>query len=98
MATHRHLRWCPTIVSAIAGYSVRTACVDDPAAPYTELLVGLGRIGDDGGGWMGIDVTYERAGQTRVLAIDHNLLICGAAVASFCVIPGRSNPSARATQ
>lgn len=88
----------PDPVAGVAGFRVRTPCANDPSAPYTELLVGLGRVSHDGGGWKGIDVVYESAGRRRVLAIDHNLLICGAAVASFCVIPGSSNGGALATQ
>lgn len=91
-------KFVPDPVAAVAGFPVRTPCTNDPAAPYTELLVGLGRTSDDGGGWKGIDVVYESGGRTRVLAIDHNLLICGAAVASFCVIPGSSTPGALVTQ
>ena len=68
----------PGPLSDVESFAVTTPCSIDPLAPYTELLVGLGRDGSDGGGWKGIDVGYVVDGRPRTLEIDHDLLICGA--------------------
>lgn len=70
----------------LAGYEVRSACSSPPIGTYTELLVGLALVGDDGGGWNGLNVTYKAAGQTRVLTLDRDLLICGRSV-DLCSAP-----------
>lgn len=80
----------PDPLSAVTGYAVTTPCSMDPHAPYTELLVGLGLQGDDGGGWHGIDIAYSVAGHHRILAVDRDLFICGRSVAAQCTGPGPS--------
>lgn len=81
----------PDPLADIHGYAVTTPCTADARdRPYTELLIGLGLQGDDGGGWNGIDIAYSVAGHHRVLAIDHDLFICGPAVAAQCASPGSS--------
>ena len=67
----------PDAILPVASYVVTTVCSDDPAAPYTELLLGLARTGNDGGGWQGIDIDYEVGGLERRLILDHSFLICG---------------------
>lgn len=67
------------------GFAITTACGDDPLAPHTELLVGLGIDGTDGGGWEGVDVTYSVGGLTRILQADWGLLICGPVVQDRCM-------------
>lgn len=78
----------PDPLADVAGYSVKTACTIAPSAPYTELLVGLGLQGDDGGGWRGIEIAYSLGGRDHVLVINHDLMICGRAV--DCSGPGPS--------
>ena len=74
----------PDQLAPIDGYAVTTPCSQDPQAPYTELLIGLGRQGTDGGGWNGVDVAYRVGRAERILAIDQKLFICGPAVAAQC--------------
>jgi hypothetical protein len=74
----------PDTPASVPGFVVRTPCALDPTSRYTELLVGLERIGAAGGGWRGLDVTYTADGRRYVLAIEHDLLICGPAIPEFC--------------
>lgn len=74
----------PDPTSDAIGFQVTTPCSNGPTEPYTELLVGLGLHGTDGGGWRGLDIAYIVAGRDRVLSLDHDLLICGPAVPEFC--------------
>lgn len=67
----------PDSGSDVPGFAVATPCSNRPEEPYTELLVGLGRAGSDGGGWKGIKIEYLVDGRTRTLELDHDLLICG---------------------
>jgi hypothetical protein len=67
-----------------AGYKVVTACGGGPTADYTELLIGLGVEGSEGGGFEGVDVTYVAGGMTRTLHADFQLLICGPVVDDRC--------------
>ncbi len=79
----------PDTLADIHGYAVTTPCSQPVnSAPYTELMIGLGLDGDDGGGWNGIEVGYTVAGRHRVLVIAHDLFICGPAVAAQCAGPG----------
>jgi hypothetical protein len=64
----------------VEGYAVDTPCSNGPREAYTELLVGFALESDDGGGWKGINVTYEVDGRTRTVTLDHDLLICGRSV------------------
>lgn len=70
----------PDRVHEIRGFAVSTSCVNGPREPYTELLVGLGVVSSDGGGWRGIEVSYRVGGRHRVLLLNHDLMICGASV------------------
>jgi hypothetical protein len=63
----------------VAGYVVATPCDASPADRYTELLIGLRRVGSEGGGWDGILVTYEADGRAYVLEIERGMYICGTA-------------------
>lgn len=72
----------PDPLQDVHGFTVSTRC-GTPAQrgnEYTELLVGLERVGDDGGGWQGIDVSYTVGGRPYVLSIDYGVLICGRTV------------------
>jgi hypothetical protein len=73
----------PDPVDAVPGFVVWTPCISEQSGhygPYTELLVGLGLVSADGGGWQGIEVSYSIEGRHRVLVLDHDLLICGQSV------------------
>ena len=50
-------------------------------------MIGLGLQGTEGGGWNGIDVAYTVVGGEHILAISHELYICGPAVAARCAGP-----------
>jgi hypothetical protein len=69
----------PDSLANVSGFEVATPCTNTPRQQYTELLIGLGKIGDDGGGWKGIKVDYEVDGRSFTLLIDHDLLVCGKA-------------------
>jgi hypothetical protein len=85
----------PDDLESVAGFAVRTPCDAGPSGPYTELLIGLGRIGTDGGGWKGIEVGYTAVGRHRVVVLNHNILICGPAVAADCGDPTSAEPTSR---
>lgn len=76
----------PDPLRAVHGFSVSTRCGQGPDARYTELLVGLGLVSADGGGWQGIEISYTVGGRHQILVMDHDLLICGASV--DCSVPG----------
>jgi hypothetical protein len=67
----------PDPLYEVAGFAVTSPCSQPPSGSYTELLIGLAMVGDDGGGWQGVDVAYSVGGQSYVLFIDEDLLICG---------------------
>jgi hypothetical protein len=74
----------PHPLSQASGFVVRTSCENGPREPYTELVVGLGVAGADGGGWRGIEIEYQANGRRWMLHLDHDLLICGPSVAPEC--------------
>lgn len=68
----------PDSTVPVIGAVVTNSCRADPSDDmYTELLIGLGKRGSDGGGWEGIAVTYEVGGREFMLELDHDLQICG---------------------
>lgn len=69
--------YVPDELHDVKGFEVTSPCNHPPEGTYTELIVGLGRVGDDGGGWKGIDVAYTVGGQRHVLVLDIGLFICG---------------------
>jgi len=78
----------------VRGYTVTTKCHFSPDGPYTELLIGLSSIKDDGGmggGWNGVDVGYTYGGRHRVLMIKIGLYFCGTSVAAFCHTPTQAS-------
>jgi hypothetical protein len=81
--------YVPHPLARATGFVVRTSCENGPREPYTELVVGLGVDGADGGGWRGIVIEYQAAGLRWKLHLDHDLLICGPSVAREC---GQSRP------
>lgn len=84
----------PDQIRPVVGFAVTTPCVADPSAELTELLIGISAVGNDGGGWEGLDVAYSSGGQQLVVFINHDLLICGASLPDQCRGPGGSpNPS-----
>jgi hypothetical protein len=78
----------------VHGYTVTTQCHLSPDGPYTELLIGLSSIKDDGGiggGWNGVDVGYTFGGRHRVLMIRIGLYFCGTSVADHCHTPAQAS-------
>jgi hypothetical protein len=71
----------------LRGFQVTSPCASPPDGPYTELMIGLARDGEDGGGWSGVDIAYTVGGMHRVLRLDRDLLICGRSV-DLCQPPG----------
>jgi hypothetical protein len=49
-----------------------------------ELIVGLEATSDDGGGWLGVDVSYSVGSTDYVLEIHNEMVICGPSVAEYC--------------
>jgi len=74
----------PDPLRDVAGHVVPNGCRAGDNAPYTELLIGLGTSGPEGGGFEGVDVTYSANGAMWTLHADFELLICGPAVAELC--------------
>lgn len=70
----------PDLLRDARGAVVTARCTHPPVGLVAELLVGLGRVGSDGGGWEGVDVTYKVGGDEQVLHLQRNLLICGISV------------------
>ena len=83
----------PDDLVQIGGYVVTTPCPPAFGALSTELLVGLGVQGTDGGGWRGVDVAYRSDGVRRILHIDNDAVICGKAVADLCAPASPSPPA-----
>ena len=82
----------PDSLSDAHGYAVSTPCTDAVGSPYTELLVGLGKLGDDGGGWKGIDIAYTIGGRQMVVFLNHDMLICGTSLPEKCQGPASPPP------
>jgi hypothetical protein len=72
----------PDRLERVEGFEVSAACSNRIGGTYDELLVGLGITKSSGGGWNGISVRYEAGPLTRVLDLDHDLLVCGSSVAA----------------
>ena len=74
----------PDVVSSVVRYAVSTPTCSPTGSPttepYTELLIGLGVVNSDGGGWQGLAIGYTAGGRHRVLDLDIGLMICGASV------------------
>jgi len=72
----------PDPVKAVSGLAVSgpPCSLYQNGSPYTELLIGLGVTSPDGGGWEGIEITYNVGGRRHVLLLDHDLMICGTSV------------------
>lgn len=80
----------PDALHEIAGYAVSTPCETAvPGTTITELIVGLAATGPDGGGWKGVDVSYNLDGRHHVLATTYGFLVCGPSDLRWC----RGSPS-----
>jgi hypothetical protein len=76
----------PDRIAQLSGFVVSTDCsAGERGSDYTELLIGLERVGTDGGGWEGIEIRYSMDGRSYTLLVDHDMKICGASVS--CEIP-----------
>jgi hypothetical protein len=49
----------PDPIADVRDFAVSTPCSGGAFDPYTELLVGLGLVSTDGGGWQGIEINYS---------------------------------------
>ncbi|MBI3751646.1 MAG: hypothetical protein HY263_08345 [Chloroflexi bacterium] len=69
----------PDPVSPAVGAQVTTSCaaMEDPGAPYTELLVGFDATGGSGAGWSGVDIGYTVRGEHRILQVNETIARCG---------------------
>jgi hypothetical protein len=70
----------PDAIHAVRAFAVTTPCSSGAHDRYTELLIGLGLVNADGGGWQGLEISYHVNGRHRVVALDHDLEICGRSV------------------
>lgn len=76
----------PDALVPIAGYRVEAGCSRGAEfANYNELVLGVGRHGDSGGGWLGEDVHYHVGDRAYVLSLDYVVIVCGpGAPANYC--------------
>jgi hypothetical protein len=81
----------PDAIQPVSGFAVFTPCEQGGKGAYTELLIGLGRVGTEGGGWRGLEIGYRAGGRHRVLTLDHDLEICGSTVS--CEVTNNLPPS-----
>jgi hypothetical protein len=74
------------------GFGVTEPCSDPASIPgrFTELDIGFGRVGADGGGWKGVNIDYTVSGRAFTVHLDHDLLICGPSVQDACNPPASS--------
>lgn len=80
----------PDQLSQAVGTQISVSCsaMEDPATPYTELLVGFDSSGNSGAGWRGVDIAYVVRGEHRVLQIDETIARCGPGLdPGVCVTP-----------
>jgi hypothetical protein len=71
----------PDTLVPVAGYAVQADCSREAEfADYNELVLGIGRRGDSGGGWLGEAVRYHVGGRQFVLRLDYVILVCGPSV------------------
>ena len=76
----------PDQIQPVQGFEVSNPCGQSPnTGGYTELLIGLGRVGIDGGGWQGLEIGYTVGGRHRILAVRYDVEICGTTVS--CEVP-----------
>jgi hypothetical protein len=76
----------PTAIGLVPvkGYALDVVCSNPGPDRVAELIVGLRVTADDGGGWLGADVSYSVADRDYVLEIRNEMLICGESVVEFC--------------
>jgi hypothetical protein len=76
----------PDTLVPVAGYRIEAGCSRAVEfSNYNELVLGVGRHGDSGGGWLGEDVHYHVGDRAYVLALDYVVVVCGpGAPASYC--------------
>jgi hypothetical protein len=69
----------PDALEQVAGFQVVDPCSNLLDATTAELLIGLAAVGDGGGGWKGLDITYKADGQEYILFAEYGLYVCGPA-------------------
>jgi hypothetical protein len=86
----------PETLQPVPGFAVTHRCqhpIVDDNIPITELVLGFGRASDaSGGGWLGVDVSYNSNGRHHVVSLRFNFVICGPA-APKDICEGQSSPT-----
>lgn len=67
-----------------SNFSVSAPCPAAPEVETVQLIIGLGVVGEGGGGWDGIRVRYTLAEKPYVLEIPQTLIVCGSETADLC--------------
>lgn len=71
----------PDDLHPVEGYHVTAGCsLDVRTTTYTEILLGIGRDGDGGGGWTGEEITYRVGDRQYILELKFAIAVCGSAV------------------
>ena len=66
----------PDPLYPVNGYTVTAPCSETNGA-YDELLIGFDATPGQGGGWLGINVTYTDGGSSHVVSLPYRFFICG---------------------
>jgi hypothetical protein len=75
----------PDKLQPAAGSTVADGCSPgEEFANYNELLIGIGKQGDSGGGWRGEEVRYHARDRHYVLSLEYVMVVCGPAVQQYC--------------
>ena len=71
----------PDDLQTVDRYHVTAGCsLDERSATYTEILLGIGRVGDSGGGWTGEEVSYRVGDRRYILELKFAIAVCGSAI------------------
>jgi hypothetical protein len=71
----------PDALAPAAGYRVEAGCSQEAEfSDYNELLLGIARRGDLGGGWLGEEVRYHVGDRHYILDLDYVVMVCGPSV------------------
>jgi hypothetical protein len=76
----------PDTLIPAEGYRVGDGCSpEDEFAGYNELVLGIEKQGESGGGWLGEEVSYHVGENHYVLGLDYVVMVCGPLVpAGYC--------------
>jgi hypothetical protein len=77
-----------------AGSTVADGCSpEEEFANDNELLVGIGKQGESGGGWRGEEVRYHVGDRPYVLSLEHVMVVCGPTVQQLLIRPSATPTS-----